>query len=153
TELSFEQQPIQNAANAKWNWVGAISPDGEGSPIIALANERELVIGNQRYPFPSGPNSTPPSPRGVTALDFNYDFKTDLVLAGAGGMRLLKQDTGAKFVDVTADTKLPANVLSQSYRGSWPADIDSDGDLDIVLSNEAGAPSVLRNNGDGSFTE
>jgi hypothetical protein len=90
---------------------------------------------------------------GVTALDFNYDFKTDLILAGAGGLRLLRQDTGAKFVDVTAGTKLPANILSQPYKGSWAADIDSDGDLDIVLSNDAQTATVLRNNGDGSFTE
>jgi hypothetical protein len=75
------------------------------------------------------------------------------VLAGAGGLRLLKQDAGTKFVDVTAQTKLPASVLNAHYEGTWGADIDSDGDLDIVVSSENQPPTVLRNNGDGTFVE
>ncbi len=38
-------------------------------------------------------------------VDFNYDFKTDLVLAGAGGVRLLRQDSPTAFADVTAQAK------------------------------------------------
>ena len=34
----------------------------------------------------------------------------------------------------------------------WPADIDTDGDLDLVLAPRDGHPLVLRNNGDGTFT-
>ena len=46
-------------------------------------------------------------PEGIFPVDFNYDFKTDLVLAGAGGVRLLRQDSPSAFTDVTAQTKLP----------------------------------------------
>ena len=31
-------------------------------------------------------------------------------------------------------------------------DIEADGDLDIVIGEASGLPTVLRNNGDGSFT-
>ena len=31
-------------------------------------------------------------------------------------------------------------------------DIEADGDLDIVLGTASGLPTVLRNNGDGTFT-
>jgi hypothetical protein len=109
-------------------------------------------IGNSIHPFPRGSSSVVP-PEGVAPLDFNYDFKTDLVLAGAGGVRLLKQESADKFSDVTAQTKLNASILNASYTGARPADIDADGDLDIVLGVESVQPPVLRNNGDGSFTE
>ena len=153
TEIKFDQQPIPNNGSAKWTWVEPVSLDGEGPQTLVLANDHEIQIGNDHYPFPGGTESTPLDRNSITPLDFNYDFKTDLVLAGAGGLRLLKQDAGTKFVDVTAQTKLPASVLNAHYEGTWAADIDSDGDLDIVVSSENQPPTVLRNNGDGTFIE
>ncbi len=85
-------------------------------------------------------------------IDFSYDFKTDLVLAGAGGVRLYRQVAGGQFEDVTAATGLPAAVVDAPYTGAWSADIEADGDLDIVLGRADAAPVVLRNNGDGTFT-
>lgn len=67
-------------------------------------------------------------------------------------MRLLKQESG-KFVEVTAQTKLPPAILNENFTGAWAADIDADGDLDVVLGAAQGPPTVLRNNGDGSFAE
>ena len=84
-------------------------------------------------------------------VDFNYDFKTDLVLAGAGGVRLFRQDSPSAFTDVTAQTKLPKSVTNARYTGAWAVDIEADGDLDIVLGAKRGLPTVLRNNGDGTF--
>ena len=153
TAVSFSSEPVPNAPAGKWSWIGAISLNGEGTPVIVLANEKEVRIGNASYPFPSGPSAVPPGPEGVVGLDFNYDFKTDLVLAGVGGVRLLKQESADKFTDVTAQTKLPATTLNASYAGAWAADIDMDGDLDIVLGAAQVLPTVLRNNGDGSFAE
>ena len=37
------------------------------------------------------------------------------------------------------------------YTGAWAVDIEADGDLDIVLGAKDGIPTVLRNNGDGTF--
>jgi Flp pilus assembly protein TadD len=153
TAISFSSEPVPNAPPGKWSWIGAISLNGEGAPTIVLANEKEVRVGNMSYPFPGGPSTVPPGPEGVVGLDFNYDFKTDLVLAGAGGVRLLKQESENKFTDVTAQTKLPATILTADYTGAWAADIDLDGDLDIVLGAEQVLPTVLRNNGDGSFAE
>ena len=93
-----------------------------------------------------------PTPEGILPIDFNYDFKTDLVLAGAGGIRLMRQDSPTAFTDVTAKTRLPKSVLNASYTGAWAVDVEADGDLDIVLGQASGLPIVLRNNGDGTFT-
>ena len=43
-------------------------------------------------------------------------------------------------------------LLRAPAAGVWPADIDTDGDLDLVLAPRDGHPIVLRNNGDGTFT-
>ena len=38
----------------------------------------------------------------ILGADLNYDFKTDLVFATPGGVRIYRQETPQKFVDVTA---------------------------------------------------
>src|SRR5690606_34194006 len=85
------------------------------------------------------------------ALDLDYDFRTDLVLTGAAGTRFLRQTETGGFTDVTAATGVPDAVLTRSATGGWAADVDLDGDLDLVLGVSQGAPIVLRNNGDGTF--
>src|SRR5213076_1039661 len=103
--ISFATEPLPNAPAGKWSWIGSLSLSGEGAPMVILANAREVHIGDASYPFPGGPSAVAPASEGIMALDFNYDFNTDLVLAGAGGVRLLKQDSPDKFVDVTTQAK------------------------------------------------
>lgn len=153
TAISFSPEPLPSAPAGKWSWIGTISLNGEGTPTVIVANARDVHIGNASYSFPGGASALSPAPEGIAALDFSYDFKTDLVLAGTGGIRLLKQESADKFVDVTAQTKLPLAITNGSYTGAWAADIDADGDLDIVLGAEDGLPTVLRNNGDTTFAE
>jgi tetratricopeptide (TPR) repeat protein len=152
--LTFDPQPAQEFAGGAWAWAGAVSLDGEGAPVLAFADGRTLQLaGGVKLAFPGGASALAPSPNGVAPLDFNYDFKTDLALAGEGGFRLYRQENPTSFVDVTGQTKLPANVTDASYTGAWAADIEADGDLDIVLATKDGAATVLRNNGDGTFAE
>ncbi len=153
TALTFTPQPLANAGNARWTWIGAVSLTGEGAPTVVVANAHQVKLATgASFAFPGGPSATGPTPEGVLPLDFNYDFKTDLVLAGAGGVRLMRQDSPTAFTDVTAQTKLPKAVLDAPYTGAWAVDIEADGDLDIVMGQTSGLPTVLRNNGDGSFT-
>ncbi len=42
-------------------------------------------------------------------------------------------------------------MIGAPYTGAWAVDIEADGDLDIVLGAKDGVPTVLRNNGDGTF--
>ena len=109
--------------------------DGSGKPID----------------FPGGANATPPSAFGVAPADFNNDFRTDFLLAGAGGLRFWRQKSDGGFLDVTDMTKLPEDVLHGDCYGAWAADVDLDGDLDFIVAPRTGAPFVLRNNGDGTF--
>jgi len=62
------------------------------------------------------------------------------VLAGAKGVRLYLQTDPQHFTDITAKSKIPANVANAAYLGAWPFDVDLDGDLDIVLSQARAIP-------------
>ena len=144
TAISFSSELLPNAPAGKWSWISAISLNGEGAPTVVLANGKEVRIGNASYPFPGGPTPVPPGPEGIVGLDFNYDFKTGSGPGGAGGIRLLKQEDNNKFADVTAQMKLPATIMNGGFTGGWAADVDADGDLDIVLGAEHRSPTVLR---------
>jgi tetratricopeptide (TPR) repeat protein len=161
--LTFEPGPVKNgpladdaatkSGGARWSWIGAVSLSGEGVPATAIANGREVRLDTgAKLTFPGGAANEPPLPEGILPIDFNYDFKTDLVLAGAGGVRMWRQDNPSAFTDVTTQTKLPAAIVNARYTGAWAVDIEADGDLDVVMGAKAGEPLVLRNNGDGTFT-
>ncbi len=151
--LTFDARSIAGASGAS-SWIGAIAMGSAGAPVVATANgEQVRLASGATLAFPGGAAKVAPLPEGVLALDFSYDFKTDLALAGAGGVRLFRQESPAAFIDVTVQTKLPKAVIDAPYSGAWAVDIEADGDLDIVLGARDGVPVVLRNNGDGTFVD
>jgi cytochrome c-type biogenesis protein CcmH/NrfG len=157
-ELTLQPEMTDEVAQGFHTAQGAMMTARKEGPIwtlLADGHSVHLVSAEGKtvsMPFPGGPSATPPTPDGVLALDFNYDFLPDLALAGAGGVRLYQQGPNSTFTDVTAKTGLPASVTNTAYVGAWAADIEADGDLDIVLAPVQGPPVVLRNNGDGTWT-
>jgi Tfp pilus assembly protein PilF len=150
--IQFMMQSPGPAANGPWDWAGALSLNGDGPPVVATANGKQVQLeSGASLPFPGGPQNTAPTPDSVLPIDFNYDFKNDLVLAGAGGVRFFRQESPSAFMDVTKSTQLPTAILNASYTSAWALDIEADGDLDILLGTRSGSPIVLRNNGDGTF--
>ena len=154
TNLTFKPAAIPDVPATRADWVGAISLSGSGAPVVATASAREVRLASgASFPFPSGASNTPPTTHAILPVDFNYDFKTDIVLGGDGGVRLFRQESPAAFTDVTAQTKLAPAIVNSKYTGAWSADIEADGDLDLILGAVQEVPVVLRNNGDGSFTD
>jgi hypothetical protein len=87
----------------------------------------------------------------IIAGDFDNDGKADLFVSWKGKLALYKNMGGGKFEDVTKQAKIP--VLYSIYASAF-ADVDHDGDLDIVLNSSAKATNfLLRYNGDGTFTD
>lgn len=84
--------------------------------------------------------------------DFNYDYRVDVAIVGPEGLRLLRRGESGALADVTAAAKLPATLRSARFAGGWAADIDTEGDLDLVAAVENGPLYMLRNNNDGTFT-
>src|SRR5205085_8342985 len=74
--------------------------------------------------------------------------RVDLVIAGAAGLHLALQSEPGRFTD-PAGTGLPQGTTA--FVSIALADLDHDGDLDIVAAGETVA--VLRNNGNGTFTD
>jgi cytochrome c-type biogenesis protein CcmH/NrfG len=137
----------------QWTWINALTMDSEGPSAVIMAHGHEVrLLDGPVLRFPGGTEALPPSQDGIVGLDFNGDFKMDLALAGAGGLVLFRQDNAGTFTDVTTHMGLPAAVTDAPYAGVWTADIDLEGDLDLVLGTPEGQPLILRNNGDGTFS-
>jgi len=117
---------------------------------IEVSGNTATVNGKSRLSFPAGGDQKL-SPNMVAAIDYNYDFFNDLAFAGPGGFKLYKQLEDSTFRDVTDSLQLPSRVKNGSYHGIWAEDLDLDGDLDLLLAPEKGAPILLRNNGDDTF--
>jgi cytochrome c-type biogenesis protein CcmH/NrfG len=87
---------------------------------------------------------------GLAALDYDNDGWLDLVAAGessgGGELRLLRNLGRKGWSDVTKDVHLDAIKLNQP-RAIAVADIDGNGDADLVVTQLGGAPVVLRNEG------
>jgi Tfp pilus assembly protein PilF len=150
--LAFAVQPLAGAQGPA-AWGGALWLDGDKAPLAAWADAAAVHLGaGVSVPLPGGP-AREPGPDGVLAADLNYDFKTDLVLAGPGGARLFRQESPDRFTDVTAEAALTPAITQGPHAGAWAADFDTDGDLDVVLGTDAGEALVLRNNNDGTFAE
>ena len=156
--MTFEAQPVPNVPSGDWNWIGAVALTSEGKPSIVAGNQNELqIIGGPKLDFPGktslskDPYNPQPLANSVLAMDFNYDFKTDFVLAGTDGIRFYKQNETGGYTNVTAMAGLSSSITGQYHNGLWAFDFDLDGDLDIFV----GWPQaiVLRNNGDGTFKE
>jgi tetratricopeptide (TPR) repeat protein len=148
--FAIDAQPIVSSPGTSWGSIAWLTGD---APATALAvGPRDVRLGTGAVvPFPAGASSANPGPDNVAAADLNYDFRTDLVLGGAGGLQIYRQSDKHGFVAVTRDAKLPADLATAPLDGVWAADVDTDGDLDLVLGKRDGPNSVLRNNGDNTF--
>ena len=144
--------------------VTLVDVDGDGDlDILEVGGSRVRLLNNNNGVFTDDtaraglpqtaaaakPPSTVEATPGAIAGDYDNDGRTDLFLLLTSGNRLLHQKSDGVFEDVTAMSGIP----SQS---AWPAaaafaDVDHDGDLDLLI---AGSPTrLLRNNGNGTFAD
>lgn len=150
--LTFAVEQL-SASGGPWTWANVIALDSQGPPTVIMANGHEMrMMAGTVLRFPGGPAALPPWQDGIVGLDFNDDFRIDLVFAGPSGLSLWRQDNAGAFTDVTADLALSEEVTDASYSGVWTVDVDVEGDLDLVLGTLEGQPLILRNNRDGTFT-
>jgi Flp pilus assembly protein TadD len=87
---------------------------------------------------------------GAVVADWDNDGVPDLVLPGRAGVALFRQDTPGHFEDRTAASGLAA--VKAAMQTAALADVDHDGDVDLVVGGASGL-ALLRNNGDGTFTD
>lgn len=89
---------------------------------------------------------------GLAAGDYDGDRLVDLFFCSLSGeSRLYRNLGGLKFSDVTAASGI--DCKRRICRGSAFADIDGDGDLDLLVSALGQGVICFRNDGAGRFTE
>ncbi|HSR54396.1 MAG TPA: FG-GAP-like repeat-containing protein [Acidobacteriota bacterium] len=96
---------------------------------------------------------TPATAYASHLLDYDNDGDLDLLVlaapliedSGPSGIRLYRNNSG-RFSDVTADAGLDA-YDGRPLRGGAVGDVDSDGDLDILISVNGDSPLLLLNEG------
>ena len=153
--LTFSRAPIGTGEAAPASALTALPLGEPGVPAVFAASGRGVRRPGEPgepVPFPGGALDAPPSGSSLLPLDWNHDFRTDLVLAGAGGLRLLLQGADGLFGDASADVADGAALTGVSCFGAWAADVEMDGDLDIVVGMSDEAVVVLRNTGNGSWS-
>lgn len=89
---------------------------------------------------------------GVAMGDVDGDGLVDVFLAKTEGSSALYRNLGGwRFEDITAAAGVAA--ADRHATGAAFADIDGDGDLDLVLLATTGPNAVFRNDGTGKFSE
>lgn len=153
--------------------------DGDGHPdLLATRARGDLVLytGDARGHFDGEPRATvfeQPllGPSVLTAGDIDADGDLDVWLgqykpAYAGGQMpspfydandgypayLLLNDGAGNFTPATEDAGLAPKRFRRSYTGSF-VDLDSDGDLDLLVVSDYAGVDLYHNDGTGHFTD
>ena len=89
---------------------------------------------------------------GVCAGDMDGDGWTDLFFAGLGGRSALYRNRGGwRFDNVTESSGVAALCKALDATGAAFADLDGDGDLDLIVNSTGGGTHCLDNDGRGHF--
>jgi len=155
TSLTFTAEPIGAAGGQQMTVAMAFPLNVEGTAALvgadaASARRIDGAPGSWRLPVSDVLQNPLPARGPIVALDWNHDFRTDLALCGSGGVDVLLQNEDGTFSLAPPPAKA---VILPTYDcvSAWPADIEMDGDLDLVVGVRDGAPVVLRNNGNGTW--
>lgn len=89
---------------------------------------------------------------GLCAGDFDGDGDVDLVIPDRPGhpIRFFRNDGGMQFADTSAASGLG---LTGNARACQAADVDNDGDLDVLIGNSGQLPQLWINDGLAHFTD
>jgi len=152
--------------------VDAEDYDNDGWPdviVTALSLERYALyraVGKGRFEYAShaagiGRSTLQNSGWGTKFVDFDNDGRRDMFVAQGHVLDtvsrarqgfdylqppLMLRNQDSSFVDVSSSVG-PAFARPAAGRGAAVADLDDDGDIDIVIANLDGPPTLLRNDG------
>ncbi|NNE69648.1 MAG: hypothetical protein HKN29_04710 [Rhodothermales bacterium] len=136
--LALEPNPLP-VDRSGWTWSAAVHLGEDALPSVILGDERGIHL----------PDGTlipvPGAVAHVEAQDVDQDYRTDLILAGAFGVRVFFQSDAGFLERRGAVPSLGPALFVVAV------DHDMEGDLDLLVGFPGKEGLVLRNRGDGSF--
>ena len=154
---SFTSYSLTSSLTLYFAYIVLLDVDNDGDLDLAGTNDSSgIVIGlylNDGHGNFTAANSTLPRAIGLAAADVDSDGYTDLVLASNEGVSdiLVYRNSGTgAFVRISTVADFPA----MTRRGIVAADLDGDGDIDVLTSQDTGSLGVqvpYLNNGAGTF--
>lgn len=158
--LSWRQKAFGSVAHDTEHVVSAdFNKDGFADVMFVAEDDQvhQLFLGDGKAGFSDVSDRLPARSEGngLAVGDVNRDGWVDVVVGNSGkrGQNFLWLGDPARpgyFIDATA-THLPS--VNDATQGIALADLDGDGDLDMVVANEAPPNRLLLNDGGGRFTE
>jgi hypothetical protein len=145
---------------------------GNGRPGLIVTNHESEMHGlylnvdgrlfrEVTVPSGVGPATRPYVGFGVVFFDYDHDTRLDIAIANGNVMasaprvragakfaqrNLLLRNAGERFQNVTEQSG-PGFAPEMVSRGLAAGDIDNDGDLDLLITNNNGRPNLLLNEG------
>lgn len=139
----------------------AADVDGSGTEdllttrIDLFASSTSLLVmpatGTGAFGILIGSSPVPGILQVALVRDVDGDNLPDVFLIGFPGVALLRNAGNANFVDVTA-VKLPPALQAAQHLPLDTADIDGDGDADLLTGGHSTPLQLWRNDGTGAFT-
>ena len=153
--LAWAAEPLESAAGPAAALAIVHGGEDETPVVVHTDGETVRVAGaadaGPEADFPGGAPGTPPAAAALAPLDWNGDYRMDLALVGPGGFALLVRSADGGFEPMTPAPVDDTDPGGLAGYGAWAADIEMDGDLDVVHGPVDEAPWVLRNNADGTW--
>jgi hypothetical protein len=129
----------------------AFVPDDRADAKPLTVQGGQIKWGTASVPFPGAAPKGGLAPGAICVVDLNHDYLNDVVAAGPSGLKIYQQGTGGTLADVTAKADLPGSIAAGALAGVWPVDIESDGDIDLIVAPVSGPPVVLQNRANGTY--
>jgi hypothetical protein len=126
------------------NYQGSADPPDERNEVYRNEGDFEFTS------VTAGDLHTAPVGQGATDTDFDGDGDVDVLAANrTGPVNILRNDGNGNF---TLTDPASIGIRHEAEDGVTTADVDNDGDLDLLLAGSDGQGHLYFNDGHGTFT-